>query len=43
MIGQGVLRECLLDVRLKSVIAVVRAPLDITHPKRPNGAEPGGL
>ena len=33
MIGQGVLRECLLDDRVKSVIAVVRAPLGFTHPK----------
>jgi uncharacterized protein YbjT (DUF2867 family) len=33
MIAQGVLRECLLDDRVKSVIAVVRAPLSFTHPK----------
>lgn len=33
MIGQGVLSECLLDERVKSVIAVVRAPLGLTHPK----------
>jgi uncharacterized protein YbjT (DUF2867 family) len=33
MIGQGVLRECLLDDRVKSVIAIVRAPLSFTHPK----------
>jgi uncharacterized protein YbjT (DUF2867 family) len=33
MIGQGVLRECLLDERVKAVIAVVRAPLGLTHPK----------
>jgi uncharacterized protein YbjT (DUF2867 family) len=33
MIGQGVLRECLLDERVKSVIAVVRAPLGFAHPK----------
>jgi uncharacterized protein YbjT (DUF2867 family) len=33
MIGQGVLRECLHDDRVKSVIAVARAPLAVTHPK----------
>ncbi|GAA1377430.1 NAD(P)H-binding protein [Streptomyces beijiangensis] len=33
MVGQGVLRECLLDRRVTSVIAVVRAPLGFTHPK----------
>lgn len=33
MIGQGVLRECLLDDRVKSVFAVVRSPLGVTHPK----------
>jgi uncharacterized protein YbjT (DUF2867 family) len=33
MIGQGVLRECLLDDRVKSVIAVVRAPLGFSHAK----------
>jgi uncharacterized protein YbjT (DUF2867 family) len=33
MVGQGVLRECLLDDRVKSVIAVVRAPLGVTHRK----------
>ncbi|MFD0568233.1 NAD(P)H-binding protein [Kitasatospora gansuensis] len=33
MVGQGVLRECLLDDRVDSVRAVVRAPLDTTHPK----------
>ncbi|MGW1888191.1 NAD(P)H-binding protein [Streptomyces sp. NPDC001970] len=33
MIGQGVLRECLLDDRVSSVIAVVRRPLGFTHPK----------
>ena len=33
MIGQGVLRECLLDDRVNSVIAVVRAPLGFTHAK----------
>jgi uncharacterized protein YbjT (DUF2867 family) len=33
MIGQGVLRECLLDDCVKRVVAVVRAPLDFTHAK----------
>lgn len=33
MIGQGVLRECLLDERVESVLAVVRAPLAVEHPK----------
>jgi nucleoside-diphosphate-sugar epimerase len=33
MVGQGVLRECLRDVRVKRVIAVVRARLGFAHPK----------
>jgi uncharacterized protein YbjT (DUF2867 family) len=33
MVGQGVLRECLRDHRVTSVIAVVRAPLALTDPK----------
>jgi uncharacterized protein YbjT (DUF2867 family) len=33
MVGQGVLRECLLDHRVTTVIAVVRAPLGVTHTK----------
>jgi len=33
MIGQGVLRECLLDDRVTKVIAVLRTPLDFTHAK----------
>ncbi|GAA2152715.1 epimerase [Kitasatospora kazusensis] len=33
MVGQGVLRECLLDDRVTSVRAVGRTPLDIAHPK----------
>jgi uncharacterized protein YbjT (DUF2867 family) len=33
MIGQGVLRECLRDERVGSVIAVGRAPLGLTHAK----------
>ncbi|MCX4725386.1 NAD(P)H-binding protein [Streptomyces sp. NBC_01306] len=33
MVGQGVLRECLLDARVESVLAVVRNPLGVQHPK----------
>ena len=33
MIGQGVLRECLIDDRVTDVIAVVRTPLGFTHAK----------
>ncbi|WP_329120484.1 NAD(P)H-binding protein [Streptomyces sp. NBC_01465] len=33
MVGQGVMRECLRDGRVESVLAVVRAPLGFTHPK----------
>ncbi|GAA4324238.1 hypothetical protein [Klenkia terrae] len=33
MVGQGVLRECLLDDRVREVRAVVRAPLGVTDPK----------
>ncbi|MEV4611020.1 epimerase [Kitasatospora sp. NPDC049258] len=33
MVGQGVLRECLLDERVASVLAVVRSPLGRSHPK----------
>ncbi|CAM5229520.1 epimerase [Streptomyces spiroverticillatus] len=33
MVGQGVLRECLLDDRVTRVLAVVRGPLDVEHPK----------
>lgn len=33
MIGQGVLRECLLDPRIEDVRSVVRRPSGITHPK----------
>jgi uncharacterized protein YbjT (DUF2867 family) len=33
MVGQGVLRECLLDDRVGEVRAVVRRPLEVTHPK----------
>ncbi|MFJ8043446.1 NAD(P)H-binding protein [Kitasatospora sp. NPDC096147] len=33
MVGQGVLRECLLDDRVTAVRAVVRSPLGVSHPK----------
>lgn len=33
MVGDGVLHECLADNRVTSVLAVVRSPLGMTHPK----------
>jgi len=33
MVGQGVLRECLLDPEIVAVLAVVRTPTGQTHPK----------
>ncbi|MFE4970201.1 epimerase [Streptomyces sp. NPDC056660] len=33
MVGQGVLRACLLDPTVDSVLVVVRRPLGVTHPK----------
>ena len=33
MVGQGVLRECLLDDRVEAVLAVGRSPLGQDHPK----------
>ena len=33
MVGQGVLRECLLDASVTSVLAVGRSPTGQTHPK----------
>src|SRR5262245_6976632 len=33
MVGQGVLRECLLDADVSEVLAVVRSPLDRRDPK----------
>jgi uncharacterized protein YbjT (DUF2867 family) len=33
MVGQGVLRECLLDDGVESVLAVGRGPTGVTHPK----------
>jgi hypothetical protein len=33
MVGEGVLLECLRNDRVDSVLAVVRKPFDLTHPK----------
>jgi uncharacterized protein YbjT (DUF2867 family) len=33
MVGQGVLRECLLDAEVESVLSIVRAPSAQRHPK----------
>jgi uncharacterized protein YbjT (DUF2867 family) len=33
MVGQGVLRECLLDGEVESVLSIVRAPSGATHAK----------
>src|SRR5256714_10174423 len=33
MVGDGVLRDCLADLRIASVVAVTRSPLGVTHPK----------
>ena len=33
MVGQGVLRECLLDADVETVLSVGRRPLDQRHPK----------
>jgi uncharacterized protein YbjT (DUF2867 family) len=33
MIGQGVLRECLLDPRVTQVVSIVRRPSEQTHPR----------
>jgi uncharacterized protein YbjT (DUF2867 family) len=33
MVGQGVLRECLLDERVEAVLTVGRAPVGDSHPK----------
>ena len=33
MVGDGVLHECLADPRVSGVLAVVRSPLAVTHPK----------
>lgn len=33
MVGQGVLRECLADPDVESVLAIVRSPTGVKHPK----------
>jgi uncharacterized protein YbjT (DUF2867 family) len=33
MVGQGVLRECLLDPGVESILAVVRSPTGRSDPK----------
>lgn len=33
MVGSGALHQCLTDARVTSVVAVVRAPLGLSHPK----------
>ena len=33
MIGQGVLRECLLDPRVTQVVSIGRRPSEQTHPR----------
>jgi uncharacterized protein YbjT (DUF2867 family) len=33
MVGQGVLRECLLDPEVERVVSIVRAPSEATHEK----------
>ena len=33
MVGQGVLRECLIDPGVESVLSVGRSPLGVQHPK----------
>lgn len=33
MIGQGVLRECLLDPKVTQVVSIVRKATEMTHPK----------
>ncbi|MFJ7218675.1 epimerase [Amycolatopsis sp. NPDC098790] len=40
MVGQGALRECLLDERVDAVLAVGRSPLGETHPKLTERVEP---
>ena len=40
MVGQGVLRECLLDPRIGRVLAVVRSPLGVQHEKLETVLEP---
>jgi uncharacterized protein YbjT (DUF2867 family) len=33
MVGDGVLYQCLADARVTKIVAVVRSPLGVTHPK----------
>jgi uncharacterized protein YbjT (DUF2867 family) len=33
MVGQGVLRECLIDAEVEAVLSVGRSPLGVPHPK----------
>jgi uncharacterized protein YbjT (DUF2867 family) len=33
MVGQGVLRECLLDERVEAVLTIGRSPVGVSHPK----------
>ena len=33
MVGQGVLKECLLDPKIESVLSVGRSPTGVVHPK----------
>jgi putative NADH-flavin reductase len=33
MVGQGVLRECLIDADVREVLAIGRSPIGQTHPK----------
>jgi uncharacterized protein YbjT (DUF2867 family) len=33
MVGDGVLHECLVDPRVTNVLAIVRSPLSVAHPK----------
>lgn len=45
MVGQGVLRECLLDEEVTQVLSVGRSPTGLTHPKLREliVADPGSL
>ena len=48
MVGQGVLRECLLDPRVDVVLSVARRPTGQQHPKlkelvRPDLADSSGV
>ena len=33
MVGQGVLRECLIDPGVETVLSIGRSPLGVQHPK----------